>query len=334
MFKQLENLKKQLLEKWRNFENRLLESNTFNILKEKYQSLDILQQKLIKYSSIVFVLIILVSLPFSYFVSSSSYWRDFKVRHNLSLELLKIRQKVSYSVFRYSKGQLKNAIERLIQKYSTAEFKITDQRILLPEEKSIYQMDFNIQVPHLNIKQAVSLGTELNNLSQARLSSITIEENKAFPKHYDVAYRVSAFIVKGRNKNISPGQRQPPSRSRKMNIKKNRMKQNKSAKEKADSWSRSKMEKNYKQENQTGNIGNSGNKFTGGSVKSPISKGLKQRKVYPEEKNKAITPNKIEIQDKKNIRGKEGEKQGLRQAPKGLMNDEGTNAEDDVKINL
>ena len=87
MFKKLNDLKKQLSEKWKNFESRVLESNTFNLLREKYQSLDILQQKLIKYLIVFFIVAVLAYLPLFYFFSSSSQWGDFKEKQAISLGL-------------------------------------------------------------------------------------------------------------------------------------------------------------------------------------------------------------------------------------------------------
>ena len=204
MFKKFDDLKKQFSEKWKNFESRLLESNTFNLLKEKYQSLDILQKKLIKYLSVFFVLVILTYLPFSYFFSSSSHWRSFKEKQTISLGLLKVRNKMSYSVLRYSQNQLTNKIERIIEKYSTSDFELKHKKSLFQKEGSIYQINFDVHISHLNVKQVVKLGTELNSLSQVRLSSITVEENKKFPKHYDVAYKLSAFVSTEQKQRISP----------------------------------------------------------------------------------------------------------------------------------
>ena len=210
MFKSFENLKRQLLEQWKTLESRFLESNTFNLLKEKYQSLDILQQALIKYSFLFSLFAVLSCLPLFYFFSSASYWREFKEKQNLSLGLLKKRQKTSHSIFRYSQNQLKSKMEETVRKYSDSDFQLKDKIRLLPEGVSIYQVDFDIQLSHLNVRQAVKLGTELHNMSQARLSSITMNENKDFPMHYDVLYKVSAFTTKEQSRTPRFKRKQPP----------------------------------------------------------------------------------------------------------------------------
>ncbi len=193
MNERLRDLKKQLVEAWRSFESRLLESHSFNLLKERYQSLSLNRQRLIKYGFIVCAFVALAYLPLSYFSASVFSWREFKGKQNLSLELLRMRGKLSSSLFRHSQHQLKSKMERVIEKYSSVDFKIEDKKKLFSKKSSIYQIDFGVQLKHLNIKQAIKLGTELNHLPQSRLRSVVMEESKEFPKHYDVAYQVSSF---------------------------------------------------------------------------------------------------------------------------------------------
>lgn len=200
MIEKLKYIKRQWPEIRKSLEDRILESNVFNLLKEKYHSLSLGWQKLIKYAFIFFVLAGIAYLPLSYFFSSSSYWSEFKSKQSLSLELLKMRSRMSLSILRYSQNELKNRVENIVKKYSTFEPQIKEsKKALSSKRKFISQIDFNIQLSHLNIRQAVQLGVELNNLSQARLDSITLEENKKHPKHYDITYKLSAFVLDKRN---------------------------------------------------------------------------------------------------------------------------------------
>lgn len=215
-----EELKNQLLESWKNLENRLLESNSFNHLKEKYQSLNIVQQKLIKYLVVFFIFISLAYLPLSYFFSSVFNWAEFKEKQKLSLELLKMRNKIHSSSLRYSQSQLKNRIERITEKYSNQDFKIKDKRSVFSKRESIYQIDFDVQLEHLNIKQAIQLGTELHTLSQVRLNSITLDENKEFPKHYDVEYKLSGFVPKKKSEPLTSKRKRVPRKKKSTPLKK------------------------------------------------------------------------------------------------------------------
>lgn len=191
---QFEDLKQKMAEQWKNLESRILESNSFNHLKEKYQSLSLRRQKLIRYSALFLVFSALAYLPLSYFLSSTAYWREFKDKQDISLDLLRMRNKIASSVFRYSWVQLKMQIRRTAEKYSDVDLKIEDKESVFSGGESVQQVDFKIRMDHLNVKQAVRLGVELHDLPQTRLEAVTMEENKAHPKHYDVTYQLRAFV--------------------------------------------------------------------------------------------------------------------------------------------
>ena len=195
MFKILKDLQKQAIDLFKNFESRFLESNSFNVLKEKYQSLNLRQQRLIKYALIVFLLLFIMYLPVSYLGSSIGSWSDFKQKYVLSLDLLKTRANKA-SFLNLSEEDLNLKINQIVKKYSSDEFSLIALNKPFPKAKSVSQREFNIELKHLNIKQAIRLGTELNNLPQARLSEISFLESKEYKKHYDVAFKLSAFVSK------------------------------------------------------------------------------------------------------------------------------------------
>ena len=212
MFSQLKDLQKRAIELFKNFESRLSESNAFNILKEKYQSLNIRRQKLIKYFLILFICGAIVYFPLSYLFSSISSWSDFKQKYSLSLDLLKVRSKKN-SFLLLSKEGLRVKIKKTAEKYSDSEFEITDKIQSFPQEKSLRQLDFRVSFKYLNVRQAVRLGTELNALPQMRLNEIILEENKEYPKHYDMTYQLLAFVSK-RNSRPAVIKRRPINRKK------------------------------------------------------------------------------------------------------------------------
>ena len=193
MFKLLKDFQKQGIGLLKSFENRFSESNTFNVLKEKYQSLNLRQQKIIKYLFVFVIFVSVVYLPMSYLFSSVSSWTDFKQKYILALDLLQVRNKRS-SFFYLSEEDLQIKINRMIGKYSVDDFEVVASNQAFPKAKSIRQVNFSVDLKNLNIKQAVKLGTELNALPQMRLSEISLEESVEYPKHYDIAYKLEAFV--------------------------------------------------------------------------------------------------------------------------------------------
>ena len=199
MFKLLKNLQIQGFEFLKNLENRFSESNAYNVLKEKYQSLNVGRQKLIKYFLIAFLFLSIFYFPVSHLFSSIVSWSSFKQKYNLSLDLLRARNKSS-SFLRLSKEELKAKINKAVEKYSSNDFKIIDSGKPFPKAQSVRQVDFSVGLEDLNIKQAVKLGAELNVLPQMRLSEISFEESKEYPKHYDITYKLEAFVSKSKGK--------------------------------------------------------------------------------------------------------------------------------------
>ena len=170
MFKNFKDIKQLFLESKNNLEERLLESNSFNILKEKYQSLSKGRKNLIKYSFIFLFLTALFYLPLSYFFSSSSNWSEFKQKRDISLQLLKMRKQISTSSFQFSPERMESEIKKIVGKYSPSGGTVDQAKTTQTDKEAVYKVDFNIQINDLNVRQIIRLGADLQNLPQAGLS--------------------------------------------------------------------------------------------------------------------------------------------------------------------
>ena len=194
MFPKFKEIKKQALDIWKNLENKILESNKYNALKEKYQSLSLLYQKLIKYFLIGGLLIVFLSIPLFYFFSATVSWLEFKKKQELSWELLKVRRQNSKLKTGFTSDmQIKRSIEQVVKKYFSEDFNLQVEKT--KKEEFINKKHFKLKIPYLNIKQAVQLGTELHNLNFVRLDGVQFTENTEYPKHYDMEYKLSTFVL-------------------------------------------------------------------------------------------------------------------------------------------
>ena len=193
--KSFEDLKKQMAEVWQGFSIRLSESHTANLLTEKYRSLNPFQRKALKVCVGFLASAALLAFPVYYFSLSSAEWKEFETKRNLSLELLKTARQSSLSVFRLNQDMLKKRVEGAVKKYAAEGFNIKDKRSLFKKEEKIYKINFDISLQLLNARQLIQLGTELENLPQMRLDSLTVEESQQFPKHYNANYQLSAFVI-------------------------------------------------------------------------------------------------------------------------------------------
>ena len=190
---QKEIFKKQLDQFWDNFQNKLYESHLFNLLKEKYESLNLIQQKTIKYLMGFLLLFLILILPFLYLSSSFSYWNEFKVKYQLSQRLLNLRANPTILQSSHSSSAIKLSIERMIKKYRPEGYSLENKS---GGKRSPIQTEiFEIKVNHLNIKQVIQLGTDLNTLSSVRLESLQIKESDKYSNHYDTVYEAHHYSI-------------------------------------------------------------------------------------------------------------------------------------------
>lgn len=191
---QKEILKKQLEQFWENFQDKLHESHLFNLLKEKYESLNIIQQKAIKYTTGIALLLLILVMPLFYLTSSLSYWNEFKIKYQLSQRLLNLRTNPTAFHSTRSSASIKQAMEKLIKKYRTEGYSLKSKP--KGSRKSQVKTEvFEIKVDHLNIKQVIQLGTDLNVLPSVRLESLQIRESTQYANHYDTIYEAHHYFM-------------------------------------------------------------------------------------------------------------------------------------------
>ena len=195
MKKHTETLKKLLDQFWENFQDKLNESHLFNLLKERYESLSIARQKTIKYIIGTGLLLLILVIPVFYLTSSFSYWSEFKVKYRLSQRLLKLRTSPTAFQSARSPSAVKQTMERLIKKYRPEGWSLK-HKPGKNKESSVKTEVFEIKVDHLNIKQVIQLGTDLNALPSVRLESLQIRESAQYTNHYDTTYEAHHYFMK------------------------------------------------------------------------------------------------------------------------------------------
>lgn len=190
-------LKKELLDLYHKLFGQILESNSFNVVKERYQSLSLLNQKFIKICFVSLFIGVMLYLPVYYLSSSVIAWMDLKQKQRLSLELLKTREQSSFSNMKETEMTLRSKIEAVVQKYSSENFTLLQESNKnLKSRPSIGQIVFKVEASSLNIRQAIQLGTELEGIAQVRFEEVSFKESEEYKNHYDIIYKLKAFIIK------------------------------------------------------------------------------------------------------------------------------------------
>ena len=191
-----EDLKKQLSYQLESLQSRINESNLFNLLRERYESLSIFQQKIIKHGAVALLFLLLIMVPLSYFFSSMSYWKEFQEKRSASLAMLQARSKPRAFLSPPAESDLKLRISNIVRKYREEGGIIKNKPSKRLNDKKTRQIDFEVEVNLLNVREAIQLGTDLHDLPQSRLASLIMRENPEHPKRYDVSFALSFFLSK------------------------------------------------------------------------------------------------------------------------------------------
>ena len=203
-----ELFKRRLNRFWEIFQEKLHESHLFNLLKERYEALSGFQQKIIRYFAGAFLLILVFIIPFLYWTSALSHWKEFKVKYQLSLRLLKLRTNPTPFQSAGTPSTVKQTMERLIKKYQSEHYFLRSKKA--GDGKAPFKTSaFEITVKRLNIKQAVQLGADLSALPSVRLESLQMTENAEYANHYDTIYTAHYYWIQRARK--APPRREAPS---------------------------------------------------------------------------------------------------------------------------
>ena len=195
MSQRFEELKKNILKALISAQERLEENSSYNFLKEKYQTLSLFKQRLVKYGVFVALAGIILFLPISYFTSSLFYEKEFKEKKSLALKLLRIRTNPVPPFPQISQDEMKKRISDVIIKYQKQNYTINNEFSSQDRNSKLKKISFKIQVSHLNVRHAIQLGEGLTKLPLFKVKSIQMQENEKYEKHYDVTYVVSFFTI-------------------------------------------------------------------------------------------------------------------------------------------
>ena len=194
-----EQLKSQLTQIW----DKIKDTESYNQLRDKYESLTPTGQKI---SQIVFfglLVGILIYVPFSQVQVSSAQIEQFETQRGLIRDLFK--------TFRESSGHLQMATPPTgAQLVLTIQTSLQNAR-LLPEQivgvtnaqaegnlipQSLLADVVEVRLAKLNLRQIVDIGTQLTNLSPAlKIKDLLINANPEIAGYFDVNYKIYALKI-------------------------------------------------------------------------------------------------------------------------------------------
>lgn len=201
----LADIKDQLVDtvkaRWSDFQ----ESTLFIEMKEKYDDMSPSMQKIVQVLGSTLVILILVTMPWSWMETSQENLESFETRKGIIRNLLQLKrdmQQAPQVPLGVGSGQLKSETQVALQ--STG---LTADQIKSVEEvtvshdtrshivpKTVDQSGVQVQIWKINLTQFIDLSYRLQRLNpSAKLMSIDMKANSDDPHYYDVIYQLVSF---------------------------------------------------------------------------------------------------------------------------------------------
>lgn len=222
----LDDIKDQLSEKLSSVWGEIQESSTFNTLRERYQTLPSQGQKGLQAAGILFLVLILIYIPYSYFSASSTHIQNFETDRETIQSLLEASRNSQKAPPLPSSGgvaQLTNRIQMVVGGLR-----------LLPEQMggvqplsgnvagglaspAIKQDAVSVELKTLNITQVMDAGQRLQSLGDGtKLLSMDMTASKSNIGYFDVLFKIVSFSLELPQEEVEapapPGRRPLPPR--------------------------------------------------------------------------------------------------------------------------
>ena len=198
----LNTLKEELINAYRNFNDIVVNSSVFYFIKEKYDHLSSLHRKILHSVLVLTLAFVFLYYPFSYLYYSWRNMRDFHTKKQLTKELVdssfaeQMSSSQSYTpdrdpvqfinqripILQIPKNQIKN-----IKKSETVQ---KPKNLLLPATVKTIE----VEMENLNLKEVIQYGHQLEQLSNnIKLMNLHITERPQKDNYFNVSYILSFF---------------------------------------------------------------------------------------------------------------------------------------------
>lgn len=201
----IDDIKESIAEKSSQLWGKIQENSTYTNIKEKYESLSPLGQKLSLFGSAAVLLLVILSFPAAYYSDASNNVEQFEAKKNLIRELFHLQHATSelpplpYAVssselVAQAKAKLDGAHLQADQIKSVQPF----DRPLSSVTKPIIQNAIEVSLLKLNLTQVKDIGASLQNLPNVKMISLDVEASEpALPgiHYFNAIYRLTNFSL-------------------------------------------------------------------------------------------------------------------------------------------
>lgn len=183
--------------------SRLEENSTFNTLREKFETLSSSAQRLITIGTISLVILLIVAIPLTSLLGTSTYVSEFEEKKDLIERLLAAEQNSKQGSPLppgLSSADLQGRVRNRLQMFRLVEGQGPTLAPLINKPAGklapdiIEQAGVLVTLKGLNLKQTIDIGKAMESLhASVKLLGLDIEASSQFPKYYDVVFRLVSF---------------------------------------------------------------------------------------------------------------------------------------------
>ncbi len=183
--------------------SRLEENSTFNTLREKFEALSSSAQKLMIIGAMSLLILLIVSIPLTSLLSTSSYVSEFEEKKDLIERLLVAEQSAKQGSplppglsSADLQGQVRNRLQmfRLVEGQGPTLTPLNNKPAGKLAPEIIEQAGVLVTLKGLNLKQTINIGKAMESLhASVKMLGLDIQASSQFPKYYDVVFRLVSF---------------------------------------------------------------------------------------------------------------------------------------------
>ena len=223
-----EAYKEQFLESFNTYKNKVVESDLYIQLKERYDNLQPNVQTLIKVGASFLIIYFFYSIPASFVSASQEKMEFFNDNRDLTRNLIRagrIDRHMPFPPPATSSSSMQSAVESKMRSLLV----LPEQKLSLGPKsdvasksfvhKNVIQNGLQAKFKKLTLKQAIKIAETMENVRGSELINLSIIADKEDPHYFNVEYEMASFSVKKPIKKIVPSKKSKKKKSKK---KKNR----------------------------------------------------------------------------------------------------------------
>lgn len=199
----LDDLKDKLKTEGRATWDRIQESPVYNNLRDRYENLTPVMQKLTFYGGIVAISAFVLSIPLGYFSQSQDYVTEFEGKRMTIRELLKVsRESADVPAIPQAPpiDSIRSTVDTIIRNAGLLPEQIkgtetidNNSRII---PKNLTEGALQISLAKLNLRQIIDLGHQVQSInSSVKLKDMVITANREDSRYFDVVYKLISLAV-------------------------------------------------------------------------------------------------------------------------------------------